>query len=85
MKEAEERADTSSALLFGQLDFRVTKVMILIAAARSRIANIEPRYSDILTELEKGYRLLYRIDLKMRTKKRKRGKEREISRNEKEL
>lgn len=49
--------------------------MILIAAARSRIANIEPRYSDILTELEKEHRLLDRIDLKIKTRERERGRE----------
>jgi len=53
VKETEERDGTSSALLFGQLDFRVTRVMILVAAARSRIANIEPRHSDVLTEKER--------------------------------
>lgn len=64
---------------FGQLDFRVTRIMILIAAARSRIANIELRYSDVLTEKE--HRLLDRIDLKIKTKERERGggeREREI-------
>lgn len=39
VERTEERAGTSSALLFGWLDFRVTRVMILVAAAGSRIAN----------------------------------------------
>lgn len=48
--EAEERVDASSALLFGRLDFRVTRVMILVAAAGSRSEpsrNIDPRHGDV--------------------------------------
>jgi len=78
VKETEERDGTSSALLFGQLDFRVTRVMILVAAARSRIANIEPRHNDVLTKLEKERRS---DRFENENEKRERG--REISRNEK--
>lgn len=49
--EAEERADANSALLFGRLDFRVTRVMILAAAAGSRTElsrNIDLRHGDVL-------------------------------------
>jgi len=84
VKETEERDGTSSALLFGQLDFRVTRVMILVAAARSRIANIEPRHSDVLTELEKERRSdRFENENEKREKEKEREREREISRNEK--
>lgn len=81
MKEVEERAGTSSALLFDQLDFRVTRVMILVAAARSRIANIE-RCSDRAGEGAPTARS-DRFESE-NEKGGEREREREISRNEME-
>lgn len=75
VEKAEERAGANSALLFGRFDFRVTIVMILVAAAGSRSEpsrNVDPRRGDVLMEPRKGIPLngQIKIDTKVRERKR---------------